>query len=110
MVFDLVESNVGGYYKTSSSQFICPVDGMYAFNICIKTYGFFVGQLLMESTLLVGVSGDNSVNGYNVACNFVMTVCYKGERIWLRSQIDGNGLYSDSDRESTFSGFLLNRL
>ena len=37
IILDSVASNIGGYYQLSSSQFICPVNGMYAFNSCIKT-------------------------------------------------------------------------
>ena len=47
IVFDSAESNIGGYYQTSSSQFICPVDGLYAFSLNILSlYGeFFSGNI-----------------------------------------------------------------
>ena len=109
IIFDLVESNVGGYYQTSSSQFICPVHGLYAFSLHVLSglWDVFAGQVMNESSLLGSVYGDGRDGFQNGGSNLVVTVCNKGDRVWVRSQSDRNLIYGDADRECTFSGFLV---
>ena len=105
-------SNIGGYYQTSSSQFMCPADGMYAFSLNVLT-GInyqFAGAIMKESGVLDSVHGDY-INGYRSgASNFVITACSKGERVWIRCLTDGDVVFDNDNAYTTFSGFLLNRL
>ena len=112
VVFDSFVSNIGGYYKTSSSQFICPVDGMYAFSFHIMTgnSNLFIGQLMKETEILVGVYADSYSGAMNGVSNMVVTVCSKGERVWVVCDMNTSALYGDDTRYTTFSGYLLNRL
>ena len=112
IIFDSTVSNFGGYYQTSSSQFLCPADGMYAFSLNIITARNerFLAAIMKESTILDSVYGD-LMNGYaNAVSNMVISVCSKGERIWIRCTYDGSANYDDNYHYSTFSGILLNRL
>ena len=112
IIFDSTVSNFGGYYQTSSSQFLCPADGMYAFSLNIITARNerFLSAIMKESLILDSVYGD-LMNGYaNAVSNMIITVCSKGERVWIRSLTDKNAVHNKAYGFTTFSGFLLNRL
>ena len=111
VVFGAVESNVGEYYQTSSSQFICPVDGLYAFSLNILTvYGeYFSGKIMREALTLVTVDAD-PIDVNNGVSNFVVSVCNKGERVWVSCYNSISGLFGNGNRYTTFSGYLINRL
>ena len=113
VIFDATVNNIGGYYDTSSSQFLCPADGMYGFSLNVLTAKGtqLTGNIMKESTALASVSGNSISDVYNGVSNLVITVCGKGERVWVRCFNDGAALHgSQGYRYTTFSGFLLNRL
>ena len=112
VIFDSTVTNIGGYFQTSSSQFLCPADGMYAFslNTLTKNSYQFVGAIMKESAILDSAWGDNMSDYYSAASNFVLTACSKGERIWVRCTSDGDVVTDNYYHYNTFSGFLLQRL
>ena len=113
VIFDYTVSNIGGYYDTSSSQFLCPADGMYAFSLNIQTgYSLeFIGAIMKESDVLDSVFGDDITAFNNGVSNFVVTTCSKGERVWVRCLTDLDAVSGNANyRYTVFSGFLLNRL
>ena len=114
VIFDSTVCNIGGYYQISSSQFLCPADGMYAFSINIFTESDydFRGAIMKESVVLDSVLGDSISGFYNGISNFVITACSKGERVWIRCSSDGDVMYENVNYRyyNTFSGFLLDRL
>ena len=112
VIFDSTVSNIGGYYDATSSQFLCPADGMYAFSLNVMIPGNdFVGAIMKESIILDSVFGDEISEIYNGVSNLVITACSKGERVWIRCLTNGDFVYDDvSYRYSTFSGFLVHRL
>ena len=113
LIFDSTATNIGGYYDTSSWQFLCPADGMYAFSFSALTTQMerFYGSIMKESTQLVSVFGETAgTSGFNNGVtNFVITACSKGERVWIRCLGDGHAIYDNSNRYTTFSGVLLQR-
>ena len=112
VIFDSTVSNIGGYYQTSSSQFLCPVDGMYAFSLNVLTgaASIFYGAIMKESAKLDSVWDDTTGENRDTASNLVIAVCSKGERVWIRSLTDSGVLHNNINAYTTFSGFLLNRL
>ena len=112
VIFNSTVSNIGGYYQTSSSQFLCPADGMYAFSFSIRTpSGYaFEGAMMKESALLGAVACDNMDGFSNGVSNLAIAICSKGERVWIRCTTDADAVYNNSNGYTTFSGFLLNRL
>ena len=112
VIFNSTVSNIGGYYKTSSSQFLCPADGMYAFSFSIRsaTGHQFYGAIMKESAELDGVFCDNLEGFSSGASNLAITICNKGERVWIRCLTDEDAVHNNSYGYTTFSGFLLNRL
>ena len=108
VIFNSTVSNIGGYYQTNSSQFICPVDGMYAFTLNAMT-GYsdeFYGAIMKESDRFVSILGLNPTGSHDGVSNSVIIACSKGERVWIRCLTDGDAVYNDSRRFTTFSGVL----
>ena len=109
MIFNSSVSNIGGYYQTSSSQFLCPADGMYAFSFSIRSatgYQFY-GAIMKESAELDGVFCDNMEGFSSGASNLAITMCSKGELVWIRCLTDENAVHNNAYGFTTFSGFLL---
>ena len=85
---------------------------MYAFSLNIRTgtNEQFIGSIMKESAVLDSVLASFNGDSSNSASNFVVCTCSKGERVWIRCVTDGDAVYDNGGRYTTFSGFLLHRL
>ncbi|KAJ8359087.1 hypothetical protein SKAU_G00156120 [Synaphobranchus kaupii] len=79
--FDKVFYNEEGHYDLKTSKFNCTHGGVYVF-----TY---------------------HITDIDQASNLVLLKLSAGDQVWLETLRDWNGVYSSSEDDSTFSGFLL---
>ena len=108
VLFDAVLNNESFGYQQSSSQFICPVDGLYVFaaSLCSSSSSFSA-DIMKESQRLLSVkSHDGHVDQGMVT---VVAQCSAAERVWVQTNsYDGTAISSENERYVTFSGFLIN--
>ena len=113
--FPVVLTNVGGAYDATSSEFQCPVHGLYMFSVSLLSmYGkaglahIMVNGKMKVSTYADGRSAPNLGHSTNV----VLTECGAGHKVWIQVySIAGYVYFHDGTYNSgTFSGVLLHLL
>ncbi|XP_040282132.1 adiponectin-like [Bufo bufo] len=106
--FEKVFYNEQSIYKTESGKFIAPVDGVYFLSYQITVYHKNVQLNLQHNGKIVQYmyhvyDGSNT----NQASGASILKLKQNEEVWLQVVGSNNGLYADSDDDSTFSGFLI---
>ncbi|XP_053374972.1 cerebellin-3-like [Mercenaria mercenaria] len=104
--FDKVELNEGQGFNTNTHIFTCPVTGIYTFQTATTSTlnGALHAEIVKEGNQLVQAHAEPGGN-YNQGFNSIITKCDKGEKVWVRIDRYGNAV--NSDKFTTFSGFLL---
>ena len=106
--FDRIFYNGEQHYNVSSSSFTCAHAGVYVFSFHVT-----VRNRPLRAALVVNgarrVRTRDSLYGQDIdqASSLVLLHLAPGDQVWLETLRDWNGVYSSSEDDSTFSGFLL---
>ncbi|CAL8344420.1 unnamed protein product [Merluccius merluccius] len=106
--FDKVFYNEEGHWDPALSKFNATHPGLYVF-----AYHLTVRNRPLRAALVVNgvrkVRTRDSLYGQDIdqASNLVLLQLAPGDQVWLETLRDWNGVYSSSEDDSTFSGFLL---
>ncbi|KAG9273704.1 otolin-1-A-like [Astyanax mexicanus] len=106
--FDKVIYNEEGHWDPNISKFNCTYGGVYVFS-----YYITVRNRPLRAALVVNgvrkLRTRDSLYGQDIdqASNMLLIRLSSGDQVWLETLRDWNGVYSSSEDDSTFSGFLL---
>ncbi|KAM9718458.1 otolin-1-A isoform 1-T3 [Menidia menidia] len=106
--FDKVFYNGEGHWDPVLHKFNVTCSGVYLF-----TYHITVRSRPVRTALVVNgirkLRTRDSLYGQDIdqASNLVLLQVSEGDQVWLETIRDWNGVYSSSEDDSTFSGFLL---
>ncbi|XP_058251512.1 otolin-1-A isoform X1 [Hemibagrus wyckioides] len=106
--FDKVIYNEEGHWDPYISKFNCTYGGVYVFS-----YYITVRSRPLRAALVVNgvrkLRTRDSLYGQDIdqASNMALIRLSSGDQVWLETLRDWNGIYSSSEDDSTFSGFLL---
>uniref|UniRef100_A0A673JPB6 Otolin 1a n=1 Tax=Sinocyclocheilus rhinocerous TaxID=307959 RepID=A0A673JPB6_9TELE len=106
--FDKVIYNEEGHWDLHASKFNCTHGGVYVFS-----YYITVRNRPLRAALVVNgirkLRTRHSLYGQDIdqASNMAVLRLSSGDQVWLETLRDWNGVYSSSEDDSTFSGFLL---
>ncbi|XP_038075636.1 collagen alpha-1(X) chain-like [Patiria miniata] len=108
IIFDNIMTNLGGGYDSQTGLFTCLIPGAYFFTTSVQrmlsSRNPFVQ--LKHNSALIFTAYDNHHNHYHQSSNSAVLVLTRGDRVWLEVG-DGNGIHSSTNRDSSFSGFLI---
>lgn len=109
IVYDVVITNIGGNFDGDTGIFTAPVDGAYVFMMHIHraavTKSPYV-KLMKDGEMQVATYDYGTSDAYDTASNSVILELVEGEQVWL--QLDqGNEINSNSNRYTSFSGYML---
>ena len=115
--FSIILSNFVDHYDNQTSTFTCPHHGVYLFFVNIITDDdndqmeaeLVVNYQTIITTFADGIDQAMYQVVFQQAWNNVLTECFPGDNIWVRSGADGNQLAGQANA-NTFSGLLLSRL
>lgn len=106
--FDKVFYNGEGHWDPALSKFNVTHPGVYIF-----TYHITVRNRPVRAALVVNgvrkLRTRDSLYGQDIdqASNLILLQLNEGDQVWIETLRDWNGIYSSSEDDSTFSGFLL---
>ncbi|XP_055051726.2 otolin 1b [Misgurnus anguillicaudatus] len=106
--FDKVFYNGENHYDLATSKFNCTYSGVYVFS-----YQITVRNKPLRASLVVNgvrkVRSRDTLHGQDIdqASNLVILKLDAGDQVWVETLRDWNGVYSSSEDDSTFSGFIL---
>lgn len=106
--FDKVFYNGDGQWDSALNKFNVTYPGVYLFS-----YHITVRSRPVRATLVVNgmrrLRTRDSLYGQDIdqASNLVLLHLNEGDQVWLETLRDWNGIYSSSEDDSTFSGFLV---
>ncbi|XP_053312047.1 complement C1q and tumor necrosis factor-related protein 9-like [Spea bombifrons] len=105
--FTKVFYNEQNIYNTETGKFVAPVDGLYFITYQITVYSKNVHLSLRHNDKIVQymyhVYGSNT----HQASGASILKLNKRDEVWLQDVNSNNGLYTDDNDDSTFSGFLI---
>ncbi|XP_028283777.1 otolin-1-A [Parambassis ranga] len=106
--FDKVFYNGEGHWDPALSKFNVTHPGVYLFSYHITVRNRPVRVALVVSGIRKLRTRD-SLYGQDIdqASNLALLQLTEGDQVWLETLRDWNGVYSSSEDDSTFSGFLL---
>ncbi|KAE8627449.1 hypothetical protein XENTR_v10007003 [Xenopus tropicalis] len=105
--FKKVIYNEQNVYNTETGKLTAPADGVYFFIYHITVYYKSVHLSLKRNGADVQFMFHEYGSSTHQASGSAILKLSKGDEVWLQVVGDKNGLYSDSDDDSTFSGFLI---
>ncbi|XP_054888829.1 otolin-1-A isoform X1 [Poeciliopsis prolifica] len=106
--FDKVFYNEEGHWDPALNKFNVTLSGVY-----LLCYHITVRNRPLRVALVVNgvrkVRTRDSLYGQDIdqASNLVLMQLSEGDQVWLETLRDWNGVYSSSEDDSTFSGFLI---
>lgn len=106
--FDKVFYNGEGHWDPALNKFNATYPGVYLFS-----YHITVRNRPLRAALVVNgvrkLRTRDSLYGQDIdqASNLALLHLNEGDQVWLETLRDWNGVYSSSEDDSTFSGFLL---
>ncbi|XP_041847844.1 inner ear-specific collagen-like [Melanotaenia boesemani] len=106
--FDKVFYNGEGHWDSALHKYNATYSGVYLF-----TYHITVRNRPVRAALVVNgmrkLRTRDSLYGQDIdqASNLALLHLSEGDQVWLETLRDWNGIYSSSEDDSTFSGFLL---
>ncbi|XP_068121107.1 adiponectin-like [Hyperolius riggenbachi] len=106
--FEKIFYNDDELYNVETGMITSPVDGLYFLTFHITVYSKNVHLVLKHNgrsvQYMYHVSTPSATSQASGASILKMA---KGEQAWLEVYQEKNGLYADSNDDSTFSGFLI---
>ena len=105
VIFDSVESNIGGFYNEKASVFVCPNNGMYIFSLSVTCEMLQINaDLMIDDNAFVTVRCHN--DHYSQGNVVAVTECYSNQKVWAQVTYAGSLAGNSTDRYTSFSGFL----
>ena len=105
-----VVTNIGGHYNPRSYSFVCPVHGVYQFNLAILSAdrgGGPIGAMIVKnSDIICKLWADIK---HTMGSNSAVIECLAGDAIRVKNFFHGE-FHNDNHHYNTFSGSLLKRL
>ena len=107
VVFDTVQTNVGGAYASDTGVFSAPADGVYYFSATIMCqYGDYIETEIIHNGNHVVYIYASDDNGHEQGTNSAVLELLAGDHVWVRN-IDAVGDKIYGNDWSTFTGFRL---
>nr|XP_014340792.1 PREDICTED: complement C1q and tumor necrosis factor-related protein 9A [Latimeria chalumnae] len=108
--FTKVFYNDQNVYNINTGKFTAPVSGIYFFTYEITVYNDNVWVTLRKNDNIIQYTYFVYYQKTSHTSGSSLLNLRKGDEIWLQVHDNANGLYSDSDDDTTFTGFLLHEL
>ncbi|XP_077340157.1 complement C1q and tumor necrosis factor-related protein 9-like [Lithobates pipiens] len=105
--FEKVFYNEHNVYNIQTGKLTSPVNGVYYLTYHITVYAKNVHIVLKHNNKNVQFMYHVYNSGTQQASSATILAMNKGDEAWLEVYQDKNGLYSDNDDDTTFSGFLI---
>ncbi|KAM9319842.1 uncharacterized protein PAF06_004272, partial [Gastrophryne carolinensis] len=105
--FQKVFYNNNNIYNVETGKFTSPENGVYFLTFHITVHNKNVHLTLKHNGKVVQYmyhAYDSATHQASSACILVMS---KGDEAWLEVYASRNGLYADSDDDTTFTGFMI---
>lgn len=112
-------SNFGNHYNRTTSQFKCPIRGVYFFQFTLysgvlsqQTKMRTSGELMVDNYKVAETYtyNENALPVESVCGNSVLIECAEGSLVWVQSEYGECSVFGSADKETTFTGFLVNVL
>ncbi|XP_039523532.1 caprin-2 isoform X2 [Pimephales promelas] len=106
--FELLHTNIGEMFDTTSGRFTCPAAGTYVFLFHILKLAISVPlyiNLMRNEEVMVSAYANDGAPDHETASNHAVLQLFQGDQVWLR--LHRGAIYGSSWKYSTFSGFLL---
>ncbi|XP_016106380.1 caprin-2 [Sinocyclocheilus grahami] len=108
IAFDLLHTNLGDMFDTTTGRFTCPAAGAYVFIFHILKLAIsvplYINLMRNEEVMVSGYANDGAPD-HETASNHAVLQLFQGDQVWLR--LHRGAIYGSSWKYSTFSGFLL---
>ncbi|XP_073693866.1 caprin-2 [Garra rufa] len=108
IAFDLLHTNLGNMFDTTTGRFTCPAAGAYVFIFHILKLAISVPlyiNLMRNEEVMVSAYANDGAPDHETASNHAVLQLFQGDQVWLR--LHRGAIYGSSWKYSTFSGFLL---
>ncbi|XP_042577934.1 caprin-2 isoform X2 [Cyprinus carpio] len=108
IAFDLLHTNLGDMFDTTTGRFTCPAAGAYVFIFHILKLAISVPlyiNLMRNEEVMVSAYANDGAPDHETATNHCILQLFQGDQVWLR--LHRGAIYGSSWKYSTFSGFLL---
>ncbi|XP_072013978.1 complement C1q and tumor necrosis factor-related protein 9-like [Amphiura filiformis] len=111
LTFDTVETNIGNHYDSVTNKFTCHFPGLYVFTFTIASSHVSNNPwiaLVKDGTQIVTATVI-AANNFQLSSNSAVLQLATGDRVWLAYPSDASTrtVFSDSNKYTTFAGFLL---
>ncbi|XP_052434927.1 caprin-2 [Carassius gibelio] len=106
--FDLLHTNLGEMFDTTTGRFTCPAAGAYVFIFHILKLAISVPlyiNLMRNEEVMVSAYANDGAPDHETGSNHAILQLFQGDQVWLR--LHRGAIYGSSWKYSTFSGFLL---
>uniref|UniRef100_A0A8D0LB30 Complement C1q subcomponent subunit A n=1 Tax=Sphenodon punctatus TaxID=8508 RepID=A0A8D0LB30_SPHPU len=108
MVFDSIITNSDTPYSAQTGKFTCRVPGFYYFTFQVVSISNLCLSIMHNSTTVASFCDNNSRSNLQVNSGGSVLSLGKSDTVWLESDPqNSNKVYSGTDADSVFSGFLL---
>ncbi|CAI9568943.1 unnamed protein product [Staurois parvus] len=105
--FEKVFYNEYNVYNIETGKLTSPVNGVYYLTYHITVYNKHVHLVLKHNSKIIQYMYHEYSSNTHQASGASILAMKKGDEAWLEVYNDRNGLYTDSDDDSTFSGFII---
>ncbi|XP_051493366.1 complement C1q subcomponent subunit A [Apus apus] len=107
VVFDNIITNEESSYSPRSGEFTCRVPGLYYFSYQVVSSGDLCLSITKNQERVVTFCDSNSRELLQVNSGSSVISLAEGDRVALSTDPRGSSIYSGSDADSVFSGFML---
>ena len=106
IIFDVVQTNVGGAYSTDNGMFTAPAEGVYYFSATIMCHSgtFLEAEIVHNGNHVVYMYASDS--NYEQGTNSAVLEVQEGDHVWVRNaRTESDKVYGND--WTTFTGFRL---
>ena len=111
LTFDAVHTNINGHFDTNSNKFTCQIPGTYVFFFTICGHNKdnpYMNLVKNGDTIVSTYKYDYASQGQlDEASNSAIVSLSAGDQVWIRFGTSERKVYSDSDKYTSFMGYLL---